>query len=261
MWVRDGTSHWTPQSLRSAMVDAMQSNKELMQANAKNYIEWKRETEKLLEPGKYEVSAGDYLVPALVTCTRENALVLDIKRGKVFAFAASIWKGEAVNQPPLLLVYDGSHFETLLAKSEEDAQLTKDYFDQQVKNDEIERVQIKLDKLERRIDKLGEEATGEFTRVIDMKTVKMKLIACEKEFDLVKKVNTQQQQRKSIIHKLGYFLDVIGDKIGEAEANQATATTVPEKVAAATATAENMSAGAEQEAQVISLITPHLTRY
>ena len=261
MWVRDGTSHWTPQSLRSAMVDAMQSNKELMQANAKNYIEWKRETEKLLEPGKYEVSAGDYLVPALVTCTRENALVLDIKRGKVFAFAASIWKGEAVNQPPLLLVYDGSHFETLLAKSEEDTQLTKDYFDQQVKKDEIERVQIKLDKLERRIDKLGEEATGEFTRVIDMKTVKMELIACEKEFDLVQKVSTQQQQRKSIIKKLGFFLDVIGDKIGEAEANQATATTVPEKVAAATATAENMSAGAEQEAQVISLITPHLTCY
>ena len=105
-----------------------------------------------------------------------------------------------------------------MAKSEEDTQLTKDYFDQQVKKDEIERVQIKLDKLERRIDKLGEEATGDFTRVIDMKTVKMELITCEKEFDLVQKVSTQQQQRKRIIDKLGFFLDTIGDKIGEAGA-------------------------------------------
>ena len=117
------------------MVTAMRSSKEAMEAYGKGKTEWFFETGRLLGQGIYEVPAGDYLVPALAHCMKENVLVFDLNLGMVHACSASVWGGEIVDLPPFLFVYDGSHYEVLLPKTEADAKLTKDYLDEQVKKD------------------------------------------------------------------------------------------------------------------------------
>ena len=107
--------------------------------------EWNKQWDMLMKPGVYEVTVADMLLPAL-----SHALGLDILIFNTFKASRSFsggdgpfllsqsdcWGGEASKKPPLLIAYNGVHYEQLKPKTKRDEFLTKKLVEN-MKNSEI----------------------------------------------------------------------------------------------------------------------------
>ena len=96
--------------------------------------EWNKQWDMLMKPGVYEVTVADMLLPAL-----SHALGLDILifntfkasrsfsggNGPLLLSQSDYWGGEASKKPPLLIAYNGVHYEQLKPKTKRDEFLTK----------------------------------------------------------------------------------------------------------------------------------------
>ena len=93
-------------------------------------MEWEKAWQDLSKPGKYELDGADLMVAGLAHCLSINLMIMNTSTKSVpFSFvAADVWGGPASEDPPLLLVYDGSHYETVFAASTEDEQFCADLF-------------------------------------------------------------------------------------------------------------------------------------
>ena len=70
------------------------------------------------------------MVAGLAHCLSINLMIMNTSTKSVpFSFvAADVWGGPVSEESPLLLVYDGSHYETVFAASTEDEHFCADLF-------------------------------------------------------------------------------------------------------------------------------------
>ena len=99
--------------------------------------EWEKTWEKLSQPGTYEVEGADLMVAGLAHCLTVNFMILNTaKNSTPFSFvAADVWGGPSTKSPPLLLVYDGSHYETVVAETKKDETFCTELFIEWKNND------------------------------------------------------------------------------------------------------------------------------
>ena len=104
---------------------------------AGNDFEWKKTWTKLSNPGEYELEGADLMLAGLAHCLEVNIMTINTpKKLTPFTFAAAdVWGGPPSNKAPLLLVYDNSHYETVLAATAEDEQFCAELFNQWRNND------------------------------------------------------------------------------------------------------------------------------
>ena len=91
------------------------------------YQEW----EKLKTPGVYECRVGDYVLPVIAHCTKKDILIfntdLQTSPDPVSVVEAKTLGGQCTdNEIPVLLAYDGDHYEGLIPKSHQDMIKTKE---------------------------------------------------------------------------------------------------------------------------------------
>ena len=88
--------------------------------------EWSRQLDQLEKKGFYENTCGDLMLSALAHNFCVDIFVINTSRGSTpfSPISSSVWGGKQTNKPPLLLVYDGVHFEPLLPATPHDCQLT-----------------------------------------------------------------------------------------------------------------------------------------
>ena len=91
----------------------------------------------LSKPGKYELEGADLMVAGLAHCLAVNMMIINTPtKSTPFSFAAAdVWGGPPTTKAPLILVYDDSHYETMLAASEEDEQFCTELFNEWKNND------------------------------------------------------------------------------------------------------------------------------
>ena len=82
--------------------------------------------DQLEKKGFYENACGDLMLPALAHSLCVDIFVINISRGAApfYPVPSTVWGGNQTNKPPLLLVYDGVHYEPLLPATAHDSQLT-----------------------------------------------------------------------------------------------------------------------------------------
>ena len=99
--------------------------------------EWEKTWEELSQPGTYEVEGADLMVAGLAHCLTANLMILNTaKNSTPFSFvAADVWGGPSTKSPPLLLVYDGSHYETVVAETKKDETFCTELFIEWKNND------------------------------------------------------------------------------------------------------------------------------
>ena len=118
-----------------------------------NDDDWEKTWDKLSQKGKYEYEAGDLIIPALAHCTNAPIMIVnaDSKVAPFYFVSETVWGGEVSNNPPIILVHDGAHYENLLPETEEDEEITRDVFQFWKTNDfNISRRDISNAKIEAR---------------------------------------------------------------------------------------------------------------
>ena len=112
--------------LRRHIVNFLRNNNEARMYFAGSDQEWSRQLDQLEKKGFYENTCGDLMLSALAHNFCVDIFVINTSRGSsLFSpISSSVWGGKQTNKPPLLLVYDGDHFEPLLPATPHDCQLT-----------------------------------------------------------------------------------------------------------------------------------------
>ena len=96
--------------------------------------EWNRQWDLMMNDGKYEVEVADLLLPALSHSMGLDILIFNTYKGgsrfggangPVLLSQSDCWDGEASKKPPMLIAYNGSHYDMLKPASKEDEILTK----------------------------------------------------------------------------------------------------------------------------------------
>ena len=80
---------------------------------------------KLKQPGTYEVQMGDYVLPAIAHCTEKDILIFhsdhNYNHDPISVVEANIIGGRSANtRVPVLLAYNGIHYEGLAPNSHQD---------------------------------------------------------------------------------------------------------------------------------------------
>ena len=79
-----------------------------------------------LKGGVYMRMTGDLMLPALAHSLSVDIIVFNTSRRSVpfYPVSSTVWGGEKTSKPPLLLIYDGAHYETALPATAGDRQLS-----------------------------------------------------------------------------------------------------------------------------------------
>ena len=92
--------------------------------------EWNNQLDTMLEEGQYEHTVADFLLPAMCDLLGVNILTFNTNRetggnSPLLLCRSDVYGGPSSDLPPILLAYDGSHYESLLPASTNDEILTK----------------------------------------------------------------------------------------------------------------------------------------
>ena len=91
--------------------------------------EWNKYWSMLRQNGQYEIDYfGDLMMIGIMHCLKKNALIFNTNRdrshGPLTVIRGDFFGGELDNTIPLVLVYDGGHYESLIPKEEDDVRKT-----------------------------------------------------------------------------------------------------------------------------------------
>ena len=90
--------------------------------------EWNRQWDLMMQDGQYEYTVGDFILPALSDSLGLDIMIFNTNQrtggGPLTLSQADVWGGPAATEPPLLVAYDGSHYESLLPVSRDDELMT-----------------------------------------------------------------------------------------------------------------------------------------
>ena len=93
--------------------------------------QWKRDCRQLRQPGKYNCMAGDLMPLALAARLGRNILVINTHvtscNEMLTVHLAATLGGKAIDNCPILLCYDGNHYEGLCPLTDEDESKVKDW--------------------------------------------------------------------------------------------------------------------------------------
>ena len=88
---------------------------------------WKRECDQLMKPRTYEVDAADTLVSMLAAFLSVDIVVFNTNPrfggGPLMVYPASVYGGQTKVRNPIMMAYDGTHFESVLPDEEEDKEM------------------------------------------------------------------------------------------------------------------------------------------
>ena len=96
--------------------------------------EWNRQWDLMMNDGVYEVEVADLLLPALSHSMGLDILIFNTYKGEsrfsgangpVLLSQSDCWGGQASKKPPMLIAYNGVHYDILKPASKGDEMLTK----------------------------------------------------------------------------------------------------------------------------------------
>ena len=93
--------------------------------------QWKRDCRQLRQPGQYKCTAGDLMPLGLAARLGRNLLIINTHAAKydgmLTVHLAATLGGKAFNNCPILLCYDGNHYEGLVPLTDEDERKVNDW--------------------------------------------------------------------------------------------------------------------------------------
>ena len=122
----------TPHELRQAVVDNMISNKEAFQFAGYQCLErWAIDMENLKQSGEWSADVADLMMPGIAYTLDKNILIFntkpqEISKEPISLIQPEIFGGKSNTDIPLLLAYDGSHFEGMLPGSSKDRERSEE---------------------------------------------------------------------------------------------------------------------------------------
>ena len=96
--------------------------------------EWNRQWDLMMNDGVYEVEVADLLLPALSHTMGVDILIFNTNKGgnrfggangPVLLSQSDCWGGESSTKPPMLIAYNGSHYDILKPASKRDEMVSK----------------------------------------------------------------------------------------------------------------------------------------
>ena len=96
--------------------------------------EWNRQWDLMMNDGVYEMEVADLLLPALSHTMGVDILIFNTYKGgnrfggangPVLLSQSDCWGGEASKKPPMLIAYNGSHYDILKPASKGDEMVSK----------------------------------------------------------------------------------------------------------------------------------------
>ena len=88
---------------------------------------WERECDQLMKPRTYEVDAADTLVSMLAAFLSVDIVVFNTNPrfggGPLMVYPASVYGGQTEVRNPIMMAYDGTHFESVLPDEEDDIEM------------------------------------------------------------------------------------------------------------------------------------------
>ena len=118
-------------------MESARNSQEAFQYWTGTFEEWNRQWDQLLAPGEYEVTLADQLLPALSHCIGLDIMIFNTYKGEnafsgangpILLAHSDCWGGEPTQKPPVILGYNGVHYENLNPMTVEDERKTKVLF-------------------------------------------------------------------------------------------------------------------------------------
>ena len=122
------------QEWREYLVGITRSSTEARMSVEMSDGEWNRQWDVMLKDGKYEMDVADWLLPALAHTMGLDILIFNAFKGgnrfggangPVLLVQSDCWGGEASKKPPMLITYDGSHYNIVKPATKRDEILTR----------------------------------------------------------------------------------------------------------------------------------------
>ena len=122
------------QEWREYLVGMARISKEARKNVEMSDEEWNRQWDLMMNDGMYEVEVADMLLPALSHSMGLDILIFNTYKGgsrfggangPVLLSQSDCWGGEASEKPPMLIAYNGSHYDILKPASKGDETLSK----------------------------------------------------------------------------------------------------------------------------------------
>ena len=116
----------TPQDLREAVVKDMTNNERAFQfAGYRERERWKQDMQKLKQSGEWTSDISDLMIPGISYTLSKNILIINTKpqelsKEPITLICPETFGGNSNTEIPLLLAYNGVHFEGMVPESTED---------------------------------------------------------------------------------------------------------------------------------------------
>jgi hypothetical protein len=116
----------TPQELREAVVKNMTKNERAFQfAGYRDRERWHKDMQKLKQSGEWTSDISDLMIPGISYTLSKNILIINTKpqelsKEPITLICPETFGGNSNTEIPLLLAYNGVHFEGMIPESTED---------------------------------------------------------------------------------------------------------------------------------------------